>query len=74
MFPLSVEWSSPLMETVFGLLYLSLALLVTVDVLLKKSDVRSALGGAAASRAWLVRVSAQATILGRAASMSRWST
>ena len=44
MFPLSVEWSSPLIETVFGLLYLALALLVTVDVLLKKSDVRSALG------------------------------
>jgi len=44
MFPLSVEWSSPLVETVLGLLYLALALLVTVDVLLKKSDVRSALG------------------------------
>lgn len=44
MFPLSVPWTSPLMETVFGLLYLAVALLVTVDVLLKKSDVRSALG------------------------------
>lgn len=44
MFPLSVEWSSPLIETGFALLYLALALLVTVDVLLKKSDVRSALG------------------------------
>jgi cardiolipin synthase len=44
MFPLSVEWSSPPMEIGFGLLYLALALLVTVDVLLKKSDVRSALG------------------------------
>ncbi len=44
MFPLSVEWSSPVVEAAFGLLYLALTLLVTVDVLLKKSDVRSALG------------------------------
>ena len=44
MFPLDVQWSSPVMETVFGILYVVLALLVTVDVLLKKGDVRSALG------------------------------
>ncbi len=44
MFPIPVEWSSPVMETLFAILYLLLAAIVTVDVLLKKSDVRSALG------------------------------
>src|SRR4051812_23043875 len=44
MFPIPVEWSSPAMETAAAILYVVLALLVTIDVLLKKSDVRSALG------------------------------
>src|SRR5436853_3005493 len=44
MFPIPVEWSSPAMETAAALLYVALALLVTIDILLKKSDVRSALG------------------------------
>src|ERR1700744_5939346 len=44
MFPIPIEWSSPAMETAAAILYVVLALVVTVDVLLKKSDVRSALG------------------------------
>jgi len=44
MFPIHVEWSSPVIETAAAILYVLLALVVTVDVLLKKSDVRSALG------------------------------
>jgi cardiolipin synthase len=44
MFPIPVEWSSPAMEIAAAIIYLTLALIVTVDVLLKKSDVRSALG------------------------------
>ncbi len=44
MFPIPVEWSSPVMEVAAAILYVVLALIVTVDVLLKKSDVRSALG------------------------------
>jgi cardiolipin synthase len=44
MFPIPVEWSSPVVETAFAILYVALAAFVTVDVLLKKSDVRSALG------------------------------
>src|SRR5438067_7898365 len=44
MFPIPVEWPSPAMEVGAAFLYLALALIVTIDVLLKKSDVRSALG------------------------------
>jgi cardiolipin synthase len=44
MFPIPVEWSSPWIETGFAILYVALAAFVTVDVLLKKSDVRSAIG------------------------------
>src|SRR5213082_3273466 len=44
MFPIPVEWSSPAMETAAAILYVVLALVVTTDILLKKSDVRSALG------------------------------
>jgi cardiolipin synthase len=45
------HWTSPAVQGLLGTLYIVLALLVTVDVLLKKSDVRSALGWIAA--AWL---------------------
>lgn len=41
-FPL--VWSSPTVETLAAILYVLLAAAVTVDVLLKKSDVRGALG------------------------------
>jgi len=44
MFPLNVAWPTPLLETVAATLYLLLAVTVTVDILLKKSDVRAALG------------------------------
>src|SRR5215510_3592378 len=44
MFPLQVDWPTPLLETVAATLYLLLAITVTVDILLKKSDVRAALG------------------------------
>ncbi len=44
MYPLPVEWSSPTIQTLAGILYVVLALIVTIDVLLKKSDVRAALG------------------------------
>jgi cardiolipin synthase len=51
MFPLTLAWPTEAIETVIVLVYLILALSVTVDVLLKKSDVRAALGWIAA--AWL---------------------
>jgi len=54
MFPLSPIWFSPPLQTAIAILDLLLALLVTVDVLLKKSDVRAALGWIGA--AWLVPV------------------
>jgi len=44
MFPLQVAWPSPLLETLAAGLYVLLAAGVTVDILLKKSDVRAALG------------------------------
>jgi cardiolipin synthase len=44
MFPISVTWPTPLIETVAAALYILLAATVTIDILLKKSDVRSALG------------------------------
>jgi len=52
MYPLSMIWSSPPLQTAIATLDLVLALAVTVDVLLKKSDVRAALGWIGA--AWLV--------------------
>jgi cardiolipin synthase len=51
MFLVPVNWSSPLVEGIAALLYVLLAATVSVDVLLKKSDVRGALGWIAA--AWL---------------------
>ena len=55
MFPLTstwaLAWPTQTIEAVAGVVYLILALSVTADVLLKKSDVRSALGWIAA--AWL---------------------
>jgi cardiolipin synthase len=44
MFPLSAFWSSPAMATTLAVLDVVLAIIVTMDVLLKKSDVRGALG------------------------------
>ena len=44
MFPLSAFWSSPVMAMALAVLHIGLAIIVTVDVLLKKSDVRGALG------------------------------
>lgn len=44
MFPLQVQWSSPVVETVFVVISLVLALGVTANALLKKNDVRAALG------------------------------
>lgn len=44
MFPIPIEWSSPAMEVAAAIIYVVLAASVTVDVLLKKSDVRSAMG------------------------------
>ena len=44
MFPISIEWSSPLLEGLALALHVLLAGLVTIDVLLKKSDVPRALG------------------------------
>jgi cardiolipin synthase len=44
MFPLHVAWSSPIVQSLAAVLYVLLAAIVTVDVLLKKSDVRGALG------------------------------
>ena len=54
MYPLSMIWSSPPLQTAIATLDLVLALAVTVDVLLKKSDVRAALGWIGA--AWLVPI------------------
>ena len=51
MFPLTLAWPDTTTEVLLGLVYIILALAVTVDVLLKKSDVRAALGWIAA--AWL---------------------
>ena len=44
MFPLHIAWSSPVLHLLMVILYVVLAGLVTVDVLLTKSDVRGALG------------------------------
>src|SRR5580700_7831167 len=44
MFPLHVAWPSPVLATLAATLYVLLAAVVTVDILLKKSDVRAALG------------------------------
>ena len=44
MFPISIPWSSPLVEGLALALYILVAGLVTIDVLLKKSDVPRALG------------------------------
>jgi cardiolipin synthase len=44
MFPIPIFWSSPAVQTLAAILYVLLAALVTADVLLKKSDVRGALG------------------------------
>src|SRR5882762_8698107 len=44
MFPLHVAWPSPVAAALAAGLYVLLAAIVTVDILLKKSDVRSALG------------------------------
>ncbi|MDB5740607.1 MAG: cls [Alphaproteobacteria bacterium] len=54
MFPFSIEWSSPVTESLFLALHILLAGIVTVDVLLKKSDVRGALGWIGA--VWLAPV------------------
>jgi cardiolipin synthase len=44
MSPLSAFWASPAMAATLVILHVALAVIVTVDVLLKKSDVRGALG------------------------------
>jgi cardiolipin synthase len=44
MFPIPAAWSSPTIDTLAAILYVLLASTVTIDVLLKKSDVRGALG------------------------------
>ncbi|HET7083421.1 MAG TPA: phospholipase D-like domain-containing protein [Rhizomicrobium sp.] len=44
MFPIHVTWPSPLAAGLAAALYVLLAGIVTIDILLKKSDVRSALG------------------------------
>ncbi|MFO1247862.1 MAG: phospholipase D-like domain-containing protein [Alphaproteobacteria bacterium] len=44
MFALADLWSSPQVQTLWAILYVLLSVIVTVDVLLKKSDVRGALG------------------------------
>ncbi len=44
MFALSAFWYSPLMAMTIAVLHVGLAIVVTMDVLLKKSDVRGALG------------------------------
>ena len=51
MFPITITWPTELIEAVIVAVYVLLACLVTIDVLLKKSDVRGALGWIAA--AWL---------------------
>src|SRR2546423_1926235 len=49
MFPIPVAWPHPFIAALAAGLYVLLAAVVTVDILLKKSDVRSALG-------WIGRV------------------
>ena len=44
MFPLHLTWPSPTEATLMVALYVLLAVTVSIDILLKKSDVRSALG------------------------------
>ena len=44
MFPIPIQWSTPLLEGVALSAYVLLAGLVTVDILLKKNDVPRALG------------------------------
>ena len=44
MFPFSIEWSNPAINMLAAVLGVLLALTVTADVLLTKSDVRGALG------------------------------
>ena len=51
MFPIATAWPVQVIETALAIVYPLSAILVTVDVLLKKSDVRAALGWIAA--AWL---------------------
>jgi cardiolipin synthase len=51
MFPITMTWPTHAVEAAVVAIYLFLACLVTVDALLKKSDVRGALGWIAA--AWL---------------------
>jgi cardiolipin synthase A/B len=51
MFPITIPWPTELIEAVIAAVYVLLACLVTIDALLKKSDVRGALGWIAA--AWL---------------------
>jgi cardiolipin synthase len=51
MFPIAASWPIQVLETVLAIVYPLSAILVTIDVLLKKSDVRAALGWIAA--AWL---------------------
>jgi len=51
MSPLAINWSSPVVESLILAAHILLACTVTIDVLLKKNDVRAALGWIAA--AWL---------------------
>lgn len=51
MYPIAATWPIQVIEAVLAIVYPFSAILVTVDVLLKKSDVRAALGWIAA--AWL---------------------
>src|SRR5438552_12520914 len=44
MFRIHVTWPSPLVAGLAAVVYVLLAAIVTVDILLKKSDVRAALG------------------------------
>jgi len=44
MFSLTAFWTSPLLAALLAVLHVGLAVIVTIDVLLKKSDVRAALG------------------------------
>ena len=44
MFAFAALWSSPQVQTLAAVLYVLLSVIVTIDVLLKKSDVRGALG------------------------------
>jgi cardiolipin synthase len=54
MFPLHVAWPTPLLEALAAILYVLLAATVTIDILLKKSDVRAALGWVAT--VWLAPI------------------